>query len=443
MSKQSSQETEVLEETDGISIFRALTNRQTDLPLPHRTRQSFRSLDRSLKAFLRSSNLPGLEYRLRLTGYNTLSDLLNASEAQLCASGLTPLLARRLLVALDDYIVRQLDRNEGVQIPFQLVRKGQKIKSDPTEKMKAMPTFGMQNVRRRQPLPEAAKMGRKRASKGSGTVSKGGGKVAASSQRRPVSFVRLMSEENLPTEPIFPNVLPEVTVEQTSTGEEAGVLLTLPEGVVTPTTTPTPPPEDAVVTTPTSTPTPPPDEMPAESVSAEETSATPPSERAANLAPSAAAARSVYRHSMPIFQEFYLPEEVDTQGNLEGKRLRRCSSVPADFRFLDAVFAAPTGTWCHVRSYSCPPSLAAVPTQIESTIFKLSTSQDIHVVLSCLRLLCAMVKSAEGTARKEVRAGGGLEAVMDVLASLCTNTRAVEYCFTIIKYLTREGLFLE
>jgi hypothetical protein len=63
------------------------------------------TLDRTLKGFLHYSNLKGLEYRLRIAGVYTLEDLAYTDEIKLSQhGGFTRLMARRLLMALDDYL---------------------------------------------------------------------------------------------------------------------------------------------------------------------------------------------------------------------------------------------------------------------------------------------------------------------------------------------------
>lgn len=410
------------EEPDGShgihpAILQVLASTQADVRLPQRTRQTFKSLDRGLKAFLRSSNLPGLEYRLRLAGYNSLSDLLDADVDTLCAHGFTPLMARRLLGALDEYLVRHLDRSEGIQLPFQLVRKGQKIKSDPTEKMKALPTFGKRNVKR-QGFNEPPKIAKKR------TASSKGAKVAA--PKRPVSYVRLMSQENLPTEPIFPNVLSEVFSgeveegggrgEEEEEGEGGGehdrgrVEGAGNEGTV-----------DTEVT--------------AESEVLTREPVSP--------LPVGADVRAGDRRSVPVFQEFFISNAIDSgehwvNSEEMGKRVKRCSSVPADYRFHDSK-SAPLRSWCMmVRSYSCPSSLAVPLSQLESALAKLCTSPELAVILSTLRFLSSSVQES-GEMRREVRERGGMEILVDLLVSLCTNPRVVDCCFKLLRYLTREG----
>ena len=114
-------------------------------------RRRLKSLDRSLKAFLRASNLPGLEYRLRLGGFYSVDDLIGVDVRLLGQRGFTALMAKRLINALDEYISRHL---EGPRLPFQVVRQGQKMNLHPTDSMRSMPTFGKQNVKRRKGLQE-------------------------------------------------------------------------------------------------------------------------------------------------------------------------------------------------------------------------------------------------------------------------------------------------
>lgn len=75
--------------------------------------------------FLRVSNRPRLEYRLRLAGYYTITDFMYADAETLCKKGFTGLMARRLLNALDNYIQRQLE--EPQQLAFHKVCRQQAI----------------------------------------------------------------------------------------------------------------------------------------------------------------------------------------------------------------------------------------------------------------------------------------------------------------------------
>ena len=165
------------------------------------------SLDFSLKHFLRASNLPGLEYRLRLAGFYTVTDLLGTDVSELVSSGFTALMARRLLLALDEYVCKQLERRGALPLPFQLVRPGGKISSEPTDKMKAVPTFGKRNVKRAS-LPEGS---RKQTSGSAGSFGQSSG--------RSMAVIRLMEEE-LPPAVHFPHSLRDL--EEGGGGEGVG-----------------------------------------------------------------------------------------------------------------------------------------------------------------------------------------------------------------------------
>ena len=149
-------------------------------------KSSYQSVDKSLKMFLRVNNLPGLEYRLRLAGYYTLGDLLSTNVELLCAEGITSLMARRLLNAVDDHIHRHVELEEGANQPFKLVRKGQKIPSDPSKQMMALPTYGMPNKKRK-----------RSADDGRSEMSKAGAADSGSKSGISVSKVRLMSADVL------------------------------------------------------------------------------------------------------------------------------------------------------------------------------------------------------------------------------------------------------
>ena len=141
------------------------------------------SLDRSMKVFLRASNLPGLEYRLRLAGYHTFHDLLSTNRQTLESQGFTGIMATRLLRAIADYLRRQLSRSEEERLPFRLVRRGQRIHTEPSESMRDNPNFQKKNVKRRKLTGEDL------TRKGPG-----GGQLQASQMP---SRVRLMVESDL------------------------------------------------------------------------------------------------------------------------------------------------------------------------------------------------------------------------------------------------------
>ena len=149
-------------------------------------KSSYQSLDKSLKMFLRANNLSGLEYRLRLAGYYSLGDLLSANVELLCAEGITCLMARRLLNAVDDHIHRHVELEEGANQPFKLVRKGQKIPSEPSKQMMALPTYGVPNKKRKRSVDD-----------GRSEMSKAGAANSGSKSGISVSKIRLMSADIL------------------------------------------------------------------------------------------------------------------------------------------------------------------------------------------------------------------------------------------------------
>lgn len=398
------------------SIFRVLSNTGA-------TRESFKSLDRSLKVFLRSSNLPGLECRLRVAGFNSLEDLAEANEDILCAHGFTPHMAQRLLTALDDYLLRQVDKSEEVLLPFQLVRKGQVIKSSPTDKMKELPTFGKQNVKR-QRVSDKKPSKNKKASVNKGKPAK-----------QPFSIVRLMSQESIPSEPIFPNVniQPEQELEVFGT-EELGAIMPGEVGGAYSAVGVASAREGGVVITSQSSIERDPITTPIPVASSHETVTT--------------ADRSgmhVGKRSTRMFQEFYMPDEVDTDARgvvwvekME-QQLRRSQSVPADYHFF---CEAEMCYWCQptlVHSYSSPSSLATPMSEVECLLAELASSHDVGVVLRLLRQLRGLVKGGGVAVGKEVREGGGMEVLLEVLSSLCTNPVAMEITLRTLKYLTRQG----
>ena len=165
--------------------------RSTDsIDAPHSPRtpqvKYFQSLDRSMKAFLRASNLPGLEYRLKLAGYRTFADLLRTNREALVASGFTGIMARQLMNAVEHY--RAHGQSEQL-LPFQLVRRGQRLPKEPSERMKLNPNFRKQNLKRSKSLDGASKTRR--------PASTVGGAVLGSKTAQGPSKVRVMSRDDL------------------------------------------------------------------------------------------------------------------------------------------------------------------------------------------------------------------------------------------------------
>ena len=155
-----------------------------------RNKKYLLSLDRNMKSFLRTSNLPGLEYRLKLAGYRTFHDLLTADREELEARGFTGIMAQRLVNAVDEYIHRQVYRSEEERLPFRLVRKGQRLQTEPSESMRDNPNYRKPNIKRRKPFTEEpAKKGVQIAH-----IMHGNPPLTASQQP---SHVRLMSKSDL------------------------------------------------------------------------------------------------------------------------------------------------------------------------------------------------------------------------------------------------------
>ena len=423
------------------SVIRVLASTGARLRIPNRTMGSFKSLDRSLKAFLRTSNLPGLEYRLRVAGFNTLEDLAETDEDILCSHGFTPLMARRLLAALEEYVMKQLYKQEGKQLPFQLVRKGQKIDSTPTDKMKELPTYGKQNVKRqRNPDKKSTK-----------NVKKGEILSKVRTVKRPVSVVRLMSEETIPTEPVFPNV----SVVQEAAFE---VLGTEEEDEEERARSPNSPsfgersgsesyiggarPSSMAATGLAHSPliqrhSPPPEST---------AQAHPPGARRGVEEVALSMPHVDYRASQ-MFQEFYVPDQVDAgpqDAAWEGmkKQLQRSQSIPADFHFFSDKDQAHLCEWGLVglfRSYSSPSSLTTSAHGVECLLAELSANDNVDVVLRLLQRLLGVVRDGGVAAGREGVGGGGAEVLLEVLGSLCTHPVAVETILRILKHLTRLG----
>jgi len=393
------------------SVVRVLTNAGIQLNTQAGSgKGSFKSLDRGLKNFLRSSNLPGLEYRLRVAGFNSLNDLAEADENLLCAHGFTPIMARRLLQALEEYVLRQLNKIEEKQLPFQLVRKGQKINATPTDKMKELPTYGRQNVKR-QRAPE------KKSTKSSKSTKKGEAASRLKPLMRPVSVVRLMSEDTIPTEPIFPNVSVIPTAEFEIFGTE----------------------DDPTERSGSASPA-----LDRHSPVVQQPPPTSDSTAALSMP-------HVDSRTSQLFQEFLLPNDmIDSSdrrgiGTWEGmkKELKRSQSVPPDYRFFAKKGHTHNYEWGGLvkltSSYSCPSVLSASVPEVQALLLSLSSSDNVGVLLRTLQRLLVLLKEGGETVGGEVVGGGGIEMVLEVLASMCGHTAAVEACLRILKHLSRQG----
>lgn len=460
------------------SVARVL-ERAEEQALPLQRRRDFRSLDRSLKSFLRASNLPGLEYRLKLAGYQRLDDLLDTDAETLVSDGFTRLMAKRLMTALDNYIQRHLDITDGQPSPFQLVRRGhlgQKIKSDPSEEMKALPNYGKRNVKRQS---------------SSETVLLRSGKKRDAPKQKHTSVVRLMSEEQMPSEPIFPNVIDVRDSVFVGEGEEGASQGSCSErsSMTSSSTNITsssssglveigrvveirssrggeddaPPIIPVVNTTRSSTMF---EEfflddidMPASSASSQSAAATP-----SDAEPSQGQ-EAVNREELPPTRRTPLPRHQDS--GIGGYELRRTASVPAGLWLSNPLESAspqyPEHTYIRVRAYSCPPSIASMATPLEAILLVLTTAQDVDSVVAALKQLVSIlraqgegegdgVRSVEGDAVNSdsvkgdgVRLveAGVIPALMEVLQETLSSQKVVELCCKVLRLLTREGKYMK
>ena len=433
--------------------------RAEDQVLPLRKRRDFQSLDRSLKSFLRASNLPGLEYRLKLAGYQCLDDLLDANVEMLVSYGFTRLMAKRLMTSLDTYIQRHFNVTDSQPSPFQLVRRGhlgQKIKSDPSEEMKALPNYGKRNV--------------KRQSSSEPVLFRSGKKRSASKQQH-TSAVRLMSEEQIPSEPIFPNVIDvrdsvfvgeqeegsdserssmtsSSTKDMTSSTSGSSQMIEL--GRVMETRSPGDREEDAPAIIPVNT--------THSSAMFEEhilddidtpVSTTLPVLAAAGFGE---AELSLQQEKVSKFPPLQPSSSVGDRDSL-GYKLRPIASVPAGLWLSSPSESVspqyPEDTYIRVRAYSCPPSIASMATPLEASLLVLTSARRVDSVVMALEQLVSQLQALEVKEGSAVKLGCGdvvrlVEAgvfpvLRDVLQTSISSQRVVELCCTVLKLLTREG----
>ena len=171
------------------------------------------SLDRNMKVFLRASNLPGLEYRLRLAGYRTFHDLLSTNRETLEARGFTGIMAQRLMNAVSEYVHRQAYRTEEERLPFRLVRRGQRLQNEPSESMKENPNYHKQNLKRQKSLGESP------TKKHSNIIPAISGATALRNVVQLPSQVRLMNESDLEIQHLLSSP-PPPEISSVSEGED-------------------------------------------------------------------------------------------------------------------------------------------------------------------------------------------------------------------------------
>ena len=451
------------------SVARVL-ERTEEQALPLRKRRDFQSLDRSLKSFLRASNLPGLEYRLKLAGYQRLDDLLDTDAETLVSDGFTRLMAKRLMTALDNYIQRHLDTTDGQPSPFQLVRRGhlgQKIKSDPSEEMKALPNYGKRNVKRQS---------------SSEPVQFRSGKKRTGPKQKHTSVVRLMSEDQMPGEPIFPNVIDvrdsvfvgeeeressqgsgSASERSSMASSSANITSSSSSGLVEIGRVveihssrggedDAPPIIPVVNTTRSSAMF---EEFFLDDIDTAAGSSAPSQSAAATPSgsePSGQRQETENREELPQTRQTSLPHHRDSVGY----ELRPSASVPAGLWLSGLLESAspqyPEHTYIRVRAYSCPPSIASMATtSLEAVLLVLTSAQDVDSIVSALKQLISQMRAqreresdvvtrdgVEGDGVRLVEAGV-VTALMDVLQETVSSQRVVELCFKVIRLLTREG----
>ena len=336
------------------------------------------SLDRNMKVFLRVSNLPGLEYRLKLAGYRRLDDLLRTDRETLMARGFTGIMAQQLITAVTEYINRQFCRSEEEQLPFRLVRKGQRIQTEPTEGMKENPNFHKPNIKRQKsfegPLHQrAVKRGQNHTPATRGEI------APLAPKTQTPSLVRLMSEEDLELQHLLSP--PPVADPSGSISPEEGWGRVL--GIIV------------------------------ESPFVEE-------EREEG-------------------ESDFSADETDSPTAIEfGTRIQRSFSIPADFKWL-LTGTSPGYPVYRVRCYSSPPNVTALFTlsvlSIASILDQLQRTQDINGIFSSLCLL--LQRCRRSACAWEVRCLGGLGVVVRSLQRHCEVLKIADVCCRLLQYLSR------
>ncbi len=375
-------------------------------------RRRLKSLDRSLKTFLRLSNLPGLEYRLRMAGYYTVVDLLDASEDTLKARGFTPLMARRLMTALYDYITRHVE--VGPHVRFKMVRQGQKIRQEASEKVKAMPTYGKRNFKRQSSLQDNA---------GSAKGSRPSILPAAKTPAR----VRLMSDEVLNLQHLIQPSSSAEGSHQSSSSQLGQVDGSQTQGSTVGTWI-------------------------------EEESRNVVLNDGGEEGGEGRGGGGGIDFLDQVFRERFSPSSADdilvspsSVSLLSASSwityLRRSASIPADFRWTGDQMDIYNEEWFlhhHVRHYSCPPSLRSpephTPSDVESIFVELRGVGDANAIFGTLKQLVQDFRDCLKDG--DVGRMGGKEAVeviLGVMERFCYCPEIIEESLRVIKYLTRGG----
>lgn len=346
------------------------------------------SLDRSMKVFLRSSNLPGLEYRLKLAGYRTVEDLLSTDRETLMAKGFTGIMAQQLMNAVTDYINKQVYRSEEERLPFRLVRRGQRIQTEPSETMRENPNFRKPNVKRQKSLEGPVAQRPVKRGQNIAVVRR---EASPAPRTHTPSLVRLMSEEDLALQHLLS---PQPEAAQTQ-GSGSG------------------------------------------STDGSGTGGLPTEEGGRRVLGIIVETPSLEEMHISDSEE----EEIDSPGIFSfGPRIPRSFSIPADFKWITDRSSPVCHTY-RVRCYSSPPTMASSSAPITSTaalVEKLQTVQDVNEVFSALCLLLQRCRSSHSA--REAAGLGGLVVAVKILHKHCEVLKIAEVCCRLLQYLSRGAL---
>ena len=368
------------------------TRHETDAPRtvlpPSRLRaprvKYLQSLDRSMKVFLRASNLPGLEYRLKLAGYRSLGDLLSTDRETLMSKGFTGIMAQQLMNAVAEYINKQAYRSEEERLPFRLVRRGQRIQTQPSESMRENPNFRKPNVKRQKSLEGPVAQ---RPVKRGQSIAVAKREVSPAPKAHTPSLVRLMSEEDLALQHLLspPPEAPQTQGSSSGSGVEG---LPTEEG----------------------------------------------GRRVLGIIV-----------ETPSLEEIHLSDSEDEETDSSrvfsfGPRIPRSFSIPADFKWL-VDRSSPVCHTYRVRCYSSPPAMASSTTpatSIATLVERLQTVQDVNEVFSSLHLLLQRCRSSH--CAREAASLGGLVVTVKSLHKHCEVLKIAEVCCRLLQYLSRGVL---
>lgn len=367
------------------------------------------SLDRSMKVFLRASNLSGLEYRLKLAGYRTFHDLLNTDRETLEAKGFTGIMAQQLMNAVLEYIRRQVYRSEEEKLPFRLVRKGQRLQTEPSESMKGNPNYQKQNFKRHKSAEEQGKRSHNIAHVAQRDISK-------PSKQAP-SKVRLMTKDDLQLQHLLspPQLVSATPIDHITESSQSelpldgnqkvlGIIVEGPPPLEEPPTLQEPPFLDLDL---------PPLEGP--------------------LSPD-----DLHTDSLAL-------EETDFPSNFAfGSKLLKSFSVPADFKVPPEESAISSDDHVgRIRTYSCPPSFVSLSTtesrtSISTLLDRVCNAKNVREVYHALCVVLQQTKYCNAVEAVKSRA---LEIVVEVLVKHGEVLRVVEVCCRLIRHLCR-GIYI-